>query len=193
MRPDMMGSLVFAGGISIEDALSAIGTDGTRLGDELERIGYSGTKKPGFLPPNAYLELHIEQGPVLDRENIPIGAVENLQGISWQRITINGTANHAGTTPMSLRRDAGHAAACVITFLRDYAGSSNAPTVATVGTIRFEPDAINVIPSCAVFTVDMRDPDETRLKAFEEALEGYLEELAANEGVTITTQTARKI
>ena len=186
--PDMMGSLVFAGGISIEDALLAVGTDGTRLGDELARIGYSGTVEPGFLSPNAYLELHIEQGPVLDRENIPIGAVENLQGISWQRITINGVANHAGTTPMSMRRDAGHAAACVITYLRDYASSSNAPTVATVGTIRFEPDAINVIPSCAVFTVDMRDPDETRLKAFEEALERYLEELAANEGVTITTQ-----
>ena len=186
--PDMMGSLVLAGGIPIEAALSAIGTDGTRLGDELERIGYAGTMEPGLLSPSAYLELHIEQGPVLDRENIPVGAVENLQGISWQRITVQGVANHAGTTPMSLRRDAGHAAASVITFLRDYAGSLNASTVATVGTIRFEPNAINVIPSSAVFTVDIRDPDETRLKAFEEALERYLEELAAGEGVTITTQ-----
>ena len=65
----------------------------------------------------------------------PIGAVENLQGISWQRITIEGDANHAGTTPMRMRRDAGHAAARVVTFLRDHAAASNAPTVATVGSI----------------------------------------------------------
>ena len=184
--PDMMGSLVFSGGVSTEDALSAVGTDGTRLGDELERIGYAGTMEPGSLCPSAFLELHIEQGPVLDNEAITIGAVENLQGISWQRIEISGVANHAGTTPMSMRHDAGHAAARVITFLRDYAINSNASTVATVGTIRFVPDAINVIPSQAVFTVDLRDPDEARLKAFEEALALYLDEVTADEGVTIT-------
>lgn len=186
--PDMMGSLVYAGGLSAAEALTVRGTDGTRLGTELERIGYAGEEEPGFLAPHAYLELHVEQGPVLDREGIPIGAVENLQGISWQRITINGVANHAGTTPMALRRDAGHAAARVITFLRDYASSSQGGTVATVGSIRFDPDAINVIPSSAVFTVDLRDPDETRLKRFEEALKHYLEELAEREEVTITTE-----
>ena len=58
------------------------------------------TQEPGFLRPHAYLELHIEQGPVLEREGVPIGAVDNLQGISWQRMTIDGDANHAGTTPM---------------------------------------------------------------------------------------------
>ena len=186
--PDMMGSLVFARGLSAKDALAVTGTDGTRLGAELDRIGYAGTFEPGFLRPTAYLELHIEQGPVLDLESIPIGAVENLQGISWQQVTISGVANHAGTTPMPMRRDAGYAAARVITFLNDYANNSNAPTVATVGTIRLEPDAINVIPSCAVFTVDMRDPNESRLRAFEEALTCYLEELAVKEGVSIATQ-----
>jgi N-carbamoyl-L-amino-acid hydrolase len=113
--PDMMGSLVFAGGgLPIEEALATVGTDGTTLGVELERIGYAGSEEPGFLKPHAYVELHIEQGPVLEREGVPIGAVENLQGISWQRVTIDGDANHAGTTPMSMRRDAGHAAARVI-------------------------------------------------------------------------------
>lgn len=186
--PDMMGSLVHAGGIGVDTVLAAVGTDGSVLGQELARIGYAGDEAPGFLKPHAYLELHIEQGPVLEREGVPIGAVENLQGISWQRVTIDGVANHAGTTPMSMRCDAGHAAARVITFLRDRAKGSNAPTVATVGSIRFEPNAINVIPSRAVFTVDLRDPDEQRLRAEEAALASYLEQLAAAENVTVSVE-----
>lgn len=186
--PDMMGSLVHAGGIDAETVLAAVGTDGSVLGQELARIGYAGDREPGFLKPHAYLELHIEQGPVLEREGLPIGAVENLQGISWQRITIDGVANHAGTTPMSMRSDAGHAAARIITFLLDRIKASNAPTVATVGTIRFEPNAINVIPSRAVFTVDLRDPDEQRLQAAEAALAAYLGQLAAAENVVISVE-----
>ncbi|WP_262268592.1 Zn-dependent hydrolase [Microvirga yunnanensis] len=186
--PDMMGSLVHAGGLPVEEALATLGTDGTVLGAELERIGYAGSEEPGFLTPHAYLELHIEQGPVLEREGVSVGAVETLQGISWQRVTIEGEANHAGTTPMAMRRDAGHAAACVVTFLRDRARRPNAPTVATVGCMSFEPNAINVIPSRAIFTVDLRDPDEQRLRAEEAALAGYLTELAAAEEVTIAVE-----
>jgi N-carbamoyl-L-amino-acid hydrolase len=186
--PDMMGSLVFAGGLSVEEALATVGTDGSVLGKGLDRIGYAGSEEPGFLKPHAYVELHIEQGPVLEREGVPIGAVENLQGISWQRLTIDGEANHAGTTPMSMRRDAGHAAAHVVTFLRDRARNANTPTVATVGCMSFEPNAINVIPSRATFTVDLRDPDEGRLQTEEAALAAYLEELASAEEVTISVE-----
>lgn len=186
--PDMMGSLVHAGGLPIETALATVGTDGTTLGAELARIGYAGSEEPGFLKPHAYVELHIEQGPVLEREAVPIGAVENLQGISWQRVTITGDANHAGTTPMSMRRDAGHAAARVVTFLRDRARASNTQTVATVGCMCFEPNAINVIPSRATFTVDLRDPDDSRLRAEEAALADYLKALAAAEDVTISVE-----
>ncbi|MBB3590482.1 N-carbamoyl-L-amino-acid hydrolase [Rhizobium sp. BK529] len=186
--PDMMGSLVYAGGLDIDVALATIGTDGSLLGDELGRIGYAGEKQPGFLTPHAYIELHIEQGPVLEREGIPLGAVENLQGISWQKVTIEGDANHAGTTPISMRRDAGHAAARVITFLRERAKASNTPTVATVGCMEFQPNAINVIPSKAIFTVDLRDPDEIRLKQEEAALARFLETLAVEEDVTISVE-----
>lgn len=184
--PDMMGSLVYAGGLDTEAALATVGTDGTLLGDELRRIGYDGEYEPGFLHPSAYLELHIEQGPVLERENVQIGAVENLQGISWQKVTIDGDANHAGTTPISMRRDAGLAAARVISFLRDRAERSNTPTVATVGCLSFEPNAINVIPSRAVFTVDLRDPDEQRLCEEEDALAEYLKGIAASDGVSVS-------
>ncbi|WP_439618464.1 Zn-dependent hydrolase [Shinella sp.] len=186
--PDMMGSLVYAGGLDVDAALASVGTDGTMLGDELARIGYAGGYNPGFLKPHAYVELHIEQGPVLEREGILIGAVENLQGISWQRVTIDGDANHAGTTPMSMRRDAGHAAARVVTFLRERAVAANTPTVATVGCMRFEPNAINVIPSRATFTVDLRDPDEGRLTQEEAALAAFLDVLAMEERVSVSVE-----
>lgn len=186
-QPDMMGSLVYAGGYSLDAALAAVGPDGAVLGEELQRIGYAGETAPGFLRPAAYLELHIEQGPILENEGYKIGAVQDLQGISWQRITINGAANHAGTTPIALRRDAGLAAARVITFLRDHL-AANPPTVATVGTIRFEPDAINIIPSRAVFTVDLRDPDEQRLQTAERELASFLKQLEQQENVTIEVQ-----
>ncbi|AUX77499.1 N-carbamoyl-L-amino acid hydrolase 2 [Sinorhizobium fredii] len=186
--PDMMGSLVYAGGLDADAALATVGTGGSKLGDELRRTGYAGDKGPGFLKPQAYIELHIEQGPVLEREGIPLGAVENLQGISWQKVTIEGDANHAGTTPISMRRDAGHAAARVVTFLRERVKASNTPTVATVGCMEFEPNAINVIPSCATFTVDLRDPDEERLKQEEAGLARFLETLSAEEDVTISVE-----
>jgi len=186
--PDMMGSLVYAGGLDVETALATTGTDGSLLGDELKRIGYAGDRKPGFLTPHAYIELHIEQGPVLEREGLSLGAVENLQGISWQRVTIEGDANHAGTTPMTMRRDAGHASARVITFLRERAMASNTPTVATVGCMEFQPNAINVIPSKVIFTVDLRDPDEDRLREEEAALARFLESLSAEEQVAISVQ-----
>lgn len=186
--PDMVGSLVSAGGFDVDEALAAVGIDGRRLGDELARIGYAGVEQPGFLKPHAYLELHIEQGPVLERESISIGAVESLQGISWQKVTIDGQANHAGTTPISMRRDAGLAAARVNTFLRDRAKASESRTVATVGCIRFEPNAINVIPSRATFTIDLRDPNEDSLQEQEAALSAYFDSLSDEEHVTISVE-----
>ena len=184
-QPDMMGSLVYAGGLNLARALDAAGTDGTRLGDELERIGYAGEIEPGAVVPHAYLELHIEQGPVLDTPNISIGVVENLQGISWQRIVVNGKANHAGTTPMHMRHDAGYAAAAIAVELRQMAMASRGTTLATAGSIRFEPDLINVIPRKALLTVDMRDPCDARLKACEVHLAAFLKDLAREQGVQI--------
>ena len=105
--PDMLGSLVYAGGMPLEDALTIRATDGAVLGDELLRIGYAGPQPCPARPPYAYVELHIEQGPVLEAEGVTIGAVTGVQGISWTELTITGQSNHAGTTPMSMRHDAG--------------------------------------------------------------------------------------
>lgn len=186
-QPDMMGSLVYAGGLPLQQALDTLGTDGTRLGDELARIGYAGTLEPGAIVPHEYLELHIEQGPVLEAENTLIGVVENLQGISWQHVEVKGHANHAGTTPTHLRHDAGFVASAIVAELRAMAVDSGT-TLATVGCMQFEPNVINVIPRKATFTVDLRDPDETCLAYAESRLNQYLEALAEREGVTITTE-----
>lgn len=186
--PDMMGSLVYAGGYPLEQALASTGTDGTTLGAELRRIGYAGTVAPGFLKPAAFVELHIEQGPILDAEQISIGAVENLQGISWTRVTVEGAQNHAGTTPTSYRRDAGVAAAKIITFMRRRCELPGSRTVSTTGCIEFIPNATNVIPGKAIFTVDTRNPDEVQLRAEEAALEVYCRELEQTDHVRITLE-----
>ncbi|MNF69156.1 Allantoate amidohydrolase [compost metagenome] len=188
----MLGSLVHAGGMAVEDALAIIGTDGTRLGDELQRIGYAGDLEPGSIVPHEYLELHIEQGPILEAENTLIGVVENLQGISWQQVVVHGNANHAGTTPTHLRHDAGYVAAAAVAELRRIARESGGTTLATAGCMRFEPDVINVIARKATFTVDLRDPDEQRLVAAEQRLAGFLAHIAEEEGVRISaTQLVR--
>lgn len=186
-QPDIMGSLVYAGGLSVEDALNTLGTDGSRLGDELARIGYAGELEPGAMVPHEYLELHIEQGPILEAENTLIGVVENLQGISWQQVTVKGNANHAGTTPTRLRHDAGYVACAITTELRHLAKSSGT-TLATVGCMTFEPNVINVIPRRASFTVDLRDPDESKLLKAEQQLAARLAAIAEEEGVSIETE-----
>ncbi|WP_165867630.1 Zn-dependent hydrolase [Mesorhizobium sp. DCY119] len=187
--PDMMGSLVYVGGMDVEEALQAVSIDGKLLGHELERIGYAGKRDPRFPAPEAYVELHIEQGPVLESFGMQIGVVEYLQGISWQRITIDGVANHAGTTPMDLRRDAGYAAAKVMDFVHDLAMKYSTEMVGTVGSIDFEPNAINVIPSRATLTVDLRSPREERLLAAETALADEIRSISNTLGVSVRSET----
>lgn len=187
-QPDMLGSLVYVGGLELEKALDTVGIDGSILGEELKNIGYYGTEEPGFIKPYAYVELHVEQGPILDSVNIPIGAVESVQGILWQEVTIKGEQNHAGTTPTNMRIDAGLAAAKVITYLRDRAEKSEGTTVGTVGSIAFEPNLINVIPSKATFTVDIRNPIPERFKEEERAFQEYIKQLEETDKVEISTE-----
>ena len=135
-QPDMMGSLVYAGGLGLNEAYAASDKDGVSVGDELRRIGYLGAARPGVLKPHAFLELHIEQGPILDEEKVQIGVVESVQGISWTEYTVSGVSNHAGTTPMRLRRDAGYLAASVNLFARKLAWEMGGHQVATAGVNR---------------------------------------------------------
>jgi beta-ureidopropionase / N-carbamoyl-L-amino-acid hydrolase len=184
-QPDMMGSLVYAGGIGLNEAYAAADKDGVAVGDELRRIGYLGTAQPGALKPHAFLELHIEQGPILDEEKVKIGVVESVQGISWTEYTVTGVSNHAGTTPMRLRRDAGYLAASVNLFARKLAWAMGGHQVATVGALSLRPNLINVVPNRAVFAVDLRNTDEAKLKEAEEKVAAHIAEVAAAERVEV--------
>lgn len=187
--PDMLGSLVYVGGMSLEEGLDTVGIDGAVLGDELDRIGYRGGAPCPAATPHAFVELHIEQGPVLEAEEITIGAVESVQGISWTEITVKGQSNHAGTTPINLRRDPGYAAARITTFVRELALEFGGRQVATVGQIKLHPNLVNVVPANAVLTVDLRNTDEGILQEAERRLALFCDELAASENVGITTRS----
>jgi beta-ureidopropionase / N-carbamoyl-L-amino-acid hydrolase len=189
--PDMLGSLVYVGGMALEEALDVTAADnGARLGDELARIGYSGPYPcPAASAPHAYVELHIEQGPILEDEGVTIGVVESVQGISWTELTITGRSAHAGTTPMRLRRDPGYVAAAITTFVRQLTERLGAPQVGTVGRVDLRPNLVNVVASTATITVDLRNTDEEVLVAAEQALGAEVDRLTAAEQVTVSTRS----
>ncbi|MEY3316157.1 MAG: hypothetical protein RIS81_7 [Actinomycetota bacterium] len=186
--PDMLGSLVYVGGMPVEQALNVVAIDGARLGEELLRIGYSGPAPCPGVVPHAFVELHIEQGPMLEANGVRIGAVTSVQGISWQEVTVIGQSNHAGTTPMSLRHDPAYVAAEITVFLRKLAAEFGGDQVCTVGKIDLHPNLTNVVPAKATLTLDVRNTDESRLQQAELRIANFLTEIAANEGVTITTR-----
>jgi beta-ureidopropionase / N-carbamoyl-L-amino-acid hydrolase len=188
-NPDMMGSLVYVGGLPLDQALATVGIDGERVGDCLKKIGYDGAAPCGDPQVHAYVELHVEQGPVLDSEGITIGAVEGVQGISWTEFTVRGVSNHAGTTPMRMRHDAGYVACAIAQQAREIARSLGGDQVATVGAINLSPNLVNVIADQAVFTVDLRNTDEAVLQQAERRLHASAADAAAAEGVTLSHRT----
>ena len=189
--PDMLGSLVFSGGMALEEALDVTAVDdGARLGDELARIGYAGSVPcPTAVAPHAYVELHIEQGPILEEEGITIGVVEGVQGISWTELTISGRSAHAGTTPLRLRRDPLLVAAQLTMFARRLAEELGGAQVATVGRFEARPNLVNVVAASVTMTVDLRNTDDDDLRRAERALADEIERVAAAEGVTVATRT----
>jgi allantoate deiminase len=164
-------------GISLEKAL----TDG---GFDPKKIPQAAKKKGDVL---AYAELHIEQGPVLEAEGLAVGVVTAINGFSRLRVTLGGTAGHAGTVPMNLRQDALAAAAeCVLAVER--IGKSAPELVATVGKIEALPGAINVIPGDVVFTIDVRAPkDDARVKAVQE-IQATIQSLCGKRRISVKTE-----
>ena len=187
--PDMLGSLVYVGGLPMEEALDTVSIDGAVLGDELERIGYRGPLPCPATPPAAFVELHVEQGPILEAEVTTIGAVTGVQGILWFELTIVGQSNHAGTTPMRLRHDPALAAAEIAVTARAIAHELGGDQVATVGRIELHPNLVNVIPARATITVDLRNTDPVELARAERMLFEAVERIAAAEGVGIEHRT----
>ncbi|MDX9860090.1 MAG: Zn-dependent hydrolase [Rhodospirillales bacterium] len=188
-HPDMMGSAVLSGRLDLAKALATVGIDGAVLGDELARIGYAGDAPVGAIAAHCYLELHIEQGPVLDAEGVAIGAVTGVQGIYWTEYRFTGQTNHAGTTPMSARHDAGHVAARLAVEARRVALDVGGAQVATVGRLGVTPGLTNVVPGTALLTTDLRNTDGDALDAADARLRAFAAEAAAAEGVELDIRT----
>ena len=160
--PAMLGSGVFAGVYSRAEADAIADIDGVRFGEALDGIGWRGEVKAGAMPLSAYLELHIEQGPILEAEDKTIGVVTGVQGVRWYEATITGRESHAGTTPMPRRADAFVACARLALEVQTIA-LAHAPTaVGTVGRVEVEPNSPNVIPGVVRMTVDLRHHDDAR-------------------------------
>ena len=183
-EPAMLASGAVAGRFTPDYVYGRTDRDGLRFGDELERIGYKGDRRDRPGPIAAYLELHVEQGPMLEDAGIPVGVVEGIVGITWSEVVAEGHADHAGPSPMPLRRDALVAAARLIAGVDEMARAVEG-AVGTVGRIAAEPNVINTIPGKVTMSVDLRHPDPGTLETLYASLERLSREIAAATGVAI--------
>lgn len=183
-QPAMQGSGIWAGVHGIDEEYAKTDADGDVFEEELERIGYKGTVscEPQH-DYDAYLELHVEQGPYLEENEMDIGVVTGIVGFRWGAITFYGAADHSGSTPMHYRHDALAAAADVITQIRRIPGTLGERTVGTTGYIDAEPNSINIIPEEVTFTWGFRDPSEEVITEARERVLAAAEATAKREGL----------
>ncbi len=163
--PAMLASGVFAGMHSQDYAYGRKDAEGKSFGDELTRIGWVGEEAVGARKMHAMLELHIEQGPILEAEGRDVGVVTHGQGLWWLEITLTGKESHTGSTPMNMRVNAGLGMARITEAVHRIAMSHQPDAVGAVGHANVFPNSRNVIPGKAVFTVDIRSPDQSKLDA----------------------------
>jgi N-carbamoyl-L-amino-acid hydrolase len=186
-QPDMMGSMVFAGQLDVETAWAAFDDDGVTVKDELKRIGYLGNDE---IEVGHYLELHVEQGPMLHKEGVGLGVVEGVQGVAWWVGEYTGEANHAGTTPLHLRRDALLGAAELCLKLRETAEKLGKGSVSTMGRLHPKPDISNVVPGGAFFTLDFRQYEEVLYEEGKNIVVNLVREVSEEHGLEYSlTQT----
>ncbi|WP_444665703.1 Zn-dependent hydrolase [Cereibacter changlensis] len=176
--PAMLASGVFAGLHTQDYAYARTDAEGKSFGDELKRIGWVGDEEVGARKMHAMLELHIEQGPILEAEGKEIGVVTHGQGLWWLQITLTGRDAHTGSTPMDMRVNAGLGMARIIELVHRIAMEAQPDAVGAVGQANVYPNSRNVIPGKAVFTVDFRSPDREKLDGMRARLEAEAPEIA---------------
>lgn len=168
--PAMISSGVFAGVFDLAYGLSRSDAQGISLGEALQQIGYAGEHPVGGMPIHAAFELHIEQGPILEAENIEIGVVTTAQGQRWYELEITGFSAHAGTTPMDRRRDALLGFATLVMAVNTIGKNFMPDARATVGMAQITPNSRNVVPGKVFFSVEFRHPQEAVLEQMEQQL-----------------------
>jgi N-carbamoyl-L-amino-acid hydrolase len=181
--PAMLASGVFAGIHTVDYAYGRKDPEGKTFGDELKRIGWVGDEPVGQRKMHAYLEYHIEQGPILEAENKQIGVVTHGQGLWWLEFTLTGREAHTGSTPMNMRVNAGLAMARILEMVQTVAMSEQPGAVGGVGQMRFSPNSRNVLPGTVVFTVDIRSPEQAKLDRMRARIEAEAPKICEALGV----------
>lgn len=181
--PAMLASGVFAGIHTQDYAYDRRDPEGKRFGDELARIGWVGEEVVGARKMHAMLELHIEQGPILEAEGKSIGVVTHGQGLWWLEITLTGKDAHTGSTPMAMRVNAGLGMARITERVHQIAMSHQPNAVGAVGQVFVHPNSRNVIPGKVVFTVDIRSPEQGKLDAMKAEVTRAAHAVAAELGL----------
>jgi len=182
--PAMMASAAYAGDFTVDDILSRKDHDGVTVGAALDSIGYRGADAVGTQKFSGFVELHIEQGPVLEAESKTIGVVDTGQGVMWFDGRITGFESHAGTTPMHLRKDALATLSEIVLATERVVTEIGA--LGTIGEAVIASPSRNVIPGEIAFTMDMRSADEGKLDAIEKGVRAAIAAIAAKRKVEVT-------
>ena len=183
--PVMMGSGVFAKAFTLEHAYAAEDTAGKSVKDELERIGYIGPQEPGDHPIGAYFETHIEQGPVLEDNDVTIGVVSAVLGIRWFDCTVTGMEAHAGPTPMHLRKDAMQVSAKIMQEVVACALRHAPHGRGTVGMVHVHPNSRNVIPGQVKFSIDLRNATDAIVDQMADEVKAFAARCATESGLDV--------
>jgi len=186
--PGLTGSSAFTGALAHDAALAVTGTDGCTYGEEVRRIGAAGDLDPASLDIKAYIEAHIEQGPVLEQAGTPIGVVTGIQGVRWYEVAVTGADRHAGTTPMQLRQDSFMAAARYALQMREAILAMDPDVRFTVGRVSVQPGSVNTVPGHTTFSIDLRHQDSPLLDRAERLLRDGFARIAQEERVEMTVR-----
>ncbi|WP_432344528.1 Zn-dependent hydrolase [Shinella yambaruensis] len=181
--PAMLASGVFAGVHTQDYAYGRKDPEGKTFGEELQRIGWVGDEEVGARKMHAYFEYHIEQGPILEAEGKDIGVVTHCQGLWWLEFTLTGREAHTGSTPMTMRVNAGLAMARILEMVQAVAMENQPGAVGGVGQVFFSPNSRNVLPGKVVFTVDIRSPDQAKLDGMRARIEAEAPKICEALGV----------
>jgi beta-ureidopropionase / N-carbamoyl-L-amino-acid hydrolase len=186
-EPSMMSSGVLSGKFDKSTMLKKMDSDGITFENALHSIGYEGKKEFRLKEATAFLELHIEQGPILERESLSIGIVECVLGMVCYEVEVTGESDHAGTTPMEMRKDALFASNNLISEARQKLSALDTELVFTIGRMKVLPNIHTVIPNKVVFSLEARHKDPSVIKQVEDIIIG-LQQTKADEGCNIKTQ-----
>jgi N-carbamoyl-L-amino-acid hydrolase len=188
-----MGSGVWAGAYPVTMTEALTDTEGVTVGAALDAIGYRGDAPAEPFPADAYFELHIEQGPILEAEDRMIGIVTGAQAQVWYDVTVTGQDAHAGTTPPSARRDALVAAARMIDLVDRMMRARGADGRGTVGEVHVSPNSRNVIPGEVRFSAEFRHPDDAELDRLDAQFPREVGFIARDSNVTVAVERLFKV